>query len=78
MQQLKYWVIIIPIINLVFFLVLLNKFLPLLELQEREFLADNSLILIKRLKITFVMVFLAVSVGGYGIYYFINGGFANV
>jgi hydrogenase-4 component F len=78
MQQLKYWVIIIPIINLVFFLVLLNKFLPLLELQQREFLADNSLILIKRLKITFVMVFLAVSVGGYGIYYFINGGFANV
>ena len=65
-------------LEMVFFVVLLNKFLPLLELEKRDFLEESKKILTTRYKITLVMIFLTSVLGFYGIFLLLTGGFSNV
>lgn len=74
-QQGKHWVVFIPILNLAFFLVLLHKFLPLLGLQNRDFLEESKKILQTRFKITILMALVSSLLGFYGMYMFVTGGF---
>jgi len=78
MESSKYWTFLIPILNLIFFVVLLNKFLPLLELEKRDFLEESKKILTTRFKITLVMILLTTVLGFYGIFLLLTGGFSNV
>ncbi len=78
MESSKYWTFLIPILNLIFFVVLLNKFLPLLELEKRDFLEESKKILTTRYKITLVMILLTSVLGFYGIFLLLTGGFSNV
>lgn len=74
-QNGKHWVVFIPILNLAFFLVLLHKFLPLVDLKDRDYLPDSKSILSTRFKITILMALSSSGLGFYGIYMFITGGF---
>ncbi len=78
MESSKYWIVLIPLINLIFFVILLSKFLPLLELEKRDFFDGNKKILNTRFQITLVMISLTTILGFYGIYLLLSGGFSNV
>jgi hydrogenase-4 component F len=74
----KFWIVLVPILGLIFYLVALNKLLPLLNIESRDFLAQHQKTLRVRMILTFSILCLALLVGVYGIYNFSNGGFANV
>ncbi len=74
----KFWVLLVPILGLVFFLVALNKLLPLLNIKPREFVSQYERILRIRMILTFLILVLALAVGVYGISNLSNGGFTNV
>ena len=78
LEQSRYWIIFLPILNLVFFVILLGKFLPLLGLKERDFLPESEKVLKTRYKITILMSILTTILGFFGIYLLISGGFSNV
>lgn len=73
----KFWIIIVPILGLVFFLVALNKLLPLINIKSREFLPQYNRILRIRMMLTFLILILALAIGAYGVYNLSNGGFSN-
>ena len=73
----KFWIIFVPILGLVFFLVALNKLLPLLNIKSREFLPQHNRTLRIRMMLTFLILILALAIGAYGVYNLSNGGFSN-
>lgn len=74
----KYWVLIVPFLGLVFFLVAINKLLPLLNINSRKFFPQYEKILRIRLVLTFLILLLALAVGVYGVFHLSYGGFSNV
>ena len=73
----KSWIILIPILGVIFFLVALNKLLPLLNIESRDFLLQHQKILKTRMMVAFSILLLSLIIGFYGIYNFSNGGFTN-
>lgn len=74
----KFWVLIVPFLGLVFFLVAINKLLPLLNIKTRKFIPQYEKILRIRMILTFLILILALAVGVYGVFHLSNGGFSNV
>ncbi|MBP7283982.1 MAG: formate hydrogenase [Leptospiraceae bacterium] len=74
----KFWIVLIPVLGIIFFLEALNKLLPLLNIRQRDFLSQHQKTLRVRMLLTFSILFLALVVGLYGIYHLSNGGFGNV
>ncbi|MBK8395312.1 MAG: formate hydrogenase [Leptospiraceae bacterium] len=74
----KFWILLVPLLGLVFFLVAINKLLPLFQVKAREFSAQHQKILRVRLLLTFLLLGVALCVGVYGVYNLSNGGFFNV
>lgn len=74
----KLWVIFIPILTLVFFLIVFKKVLPILELPNRKFQPEVEKILKIRLFFSFLLLFVTVVIGIYGIFYFNELGYFHV
>lgn len=68
MEHEKFWILIVPVLGLVFFLVCLSKFLPLLNLPRRKFMDEEKNVLQLRVRFTFILFFISLVIGIVGIY----------
>ncbi|MCB1142131.1 MAG: formate hydrogenase [Leptospiraceae bacterium] len=73
MEGLHYWIIAVPIINLIFFLVVINKIIPLLKIKSRPLAEKNKKLLTTRINISYILFFVTTLVGIFGMYKIIIG-----
>lgn len=74
----KYWILFLPVISVIFFLVILFKILPILNVEDREYLPEHYRVLRIRTVFTWVILLVTIGLGVYGFWVFGNGGFNNV
>ncbi len=74
----KLWVICIPILSIIFFLIVFQKISPILTIPSRKFLPDVEKVLRIRLIFSFLLFLISLALGIYGIYHFDKGDFFNV
>lgn len=78
LAQHRYWILLIPILSVIFFAVCLNKFLPILDMRSRKFHGHDEDVLMMRTVFTFFLLGLGIMAGIYGLFLFSMGGFENV
>lgn len=74
----KFWIILIPMLTIVFFLIVFKKILPILNLPNRKFQPEVEKILKIRLFFAFLLLIITIITGIYGIYYFNELGYFHV
>jgi hydrogenase-4 component F len=74
----KFWVICIPILSIIFFLIVFQKISPILTIPSRKFLPEVEKVLRIRLVFSFLLFLISLALGIYGIYHFDKGDFFNV
>ncbi|MCB1189362.1 MAG: formate hydrogenase [Leptospiraceae bacterium] len=75
LNQLKYWIVVVPILGLIFFVIGMFKILPIMNIPSRKFLSENRRILNIRVFFTSILISIILVMGVYGLFMFSTGGF---
>jgi hydrogenase-4 component F len=73
MESGNYFLILVPIMGVISFVISLHKILPLFMIQNRDFKSDDKKVLVTRINITYILLLFSVSIGILGLYQILEG-----
>jgi hydrogenase-4 component F len=72
------WLFFFPLLGLIFFFIALNKVLPIIRVNNRDFFETQRRVLRVRLGFLVVSIIVCLLIGAFGMYTLVNGGFHHV